>query len=76
MSVLHLCPNGRALAHAAAGALYLPIGATVAPFPLTPEGASAVGGVPPPGQDKAAVLDALKRGKALGAASVVLRFDH
>jgi hypothetical protein len=27
MSVLHLCPNGRALAHAAARALYLPIGA-------------------------------------------------
>jgi hypothetical protein len=32
--------------------------------------------MPRPGQDKAAVLDALERGKALGAASVVLRFDH
>ena len=30
----------------------------------------------PPGLDKAAVLDALKGGKALGAASVVLRFNH
>jgi hypothetical protein len=48
----------------------------VAPFPLTPERASAVGGVPPPGQDKAAVLDALKGGNALGAASVMLRVNH
>jgi hypothetical protein len=76
MSVLHLCPNGRALAHAAAGALYLPIGATVAPFPLTPERASVAGGVPTPWRERAAVLDALKGGNALGAASVVLRFDH
>jgi Raf kinase inhibitor-like YbhB/YbcL family protein len=30
----------------------------------------------PPGLDKAAVLDALKGGKALGAASLVLRFNH
>ena len=30
----------------------------------------------PPGLDKAAVLDALKGGKALGAASLVLRFSH
>jgi len=30
----------------------------------------------PIGLDKAAVLDALKGGKALGAASVVLRFNH
>lgn len=29
-----------------------------------------------PGLDKAAVLDALKGGKALGAASLVLRFNH
>jgi Raf kinase inhibitor-like YbhB/YbcL family protein len=33
-------------------------------------------GALPPGLDKAAVLDALKGGKALGAASVVLRFNH
>lgn len=33
-------------------------------------------GALPPGLDKAAVLDALKGGKALGAASVVLRFHH
>ena len=30
----------------------------------------------PPGLDKAAVLEALKGGKALGAASLVLRFNH
>jgi len=30
----------------------------------------------PPGLDKAGVLDALKGGKALGAASLVLRFNH
>jgi len=30
----------------------------------------------PPGLDKGAVLDALKGGKALGAASLVLRFNH
>ena len=30
----------------------------------------------PPGLDKAAVIDALKGGKALGAASLVLRFNH
>jgi len=30
----------------------------------------------PPGLDKAAVLDVLKGGKALGAASLVLRFNH
>jgi len=30
----------------------------------------------PPGLDKAAILDALKGGKALGAASLVLRFNH
>lgn len=30
----------------------------------------------PPGLDKAAVLDALKGGKALGAASLLLRFNH
>ena len=30
----------------------------------------------PPGLDKAAVLDALKGGKALAAASLVLRFKH
>ncbi len=30
----------------------------------------------PPGLDKTAVLDALKGGKALGAASLVLRFNH
>ncbi len=29
-----------------------------------------------PGLDKAAVLEALKGGKALGAASLVLRFNH
>ena len=29
-----------------------------------------------PGLDKAAVLDALRGGKALGAASLVLRFNH
>lgn len=33
-------------------------------------------GALPPGLDKAAVLEALKGGKALGAASVVLRFNH
>jgi len=33
-------------------------------------------GALPPGLDKAAVLDALKGGKALGAASLVLRFNH
>jgi hypothetical protein len=42
--------------------------------------ASGQRGVPvgalPPGPDKAAVLEALKGGKALGAASLVLRFNH
>ena len=33
-------------------------------------------GALPPGLDKAAVLEALKGGKALGAASLVLRFNH
>jgi phosphatidylethanolamine-binding protein (PEBP) family uncharacterized protein len=33
-------------------------------------------GALPPGLDKTAVLDALKGGKALGAASLVLRFNH
>ncbi|MBK8323568.1 MAG: YbhB/YbcL family Raf kinase inhibitor-like protein [Betaproteobacteria bacterium] len=33
-------------------------------------------GALPPGLDKAAVLEALKGGKTLGAASVVLRFNH
>ena len=33
-------------------------------------------GTLPPGLDKAAVLEALKGGKALGAASLVLRFNH
>lgn len=33
-------------------------------------------GALPSGLDKAAVLDALKGGKALGAASLVLRFNH
>ena len=33
-------------------------------------------GALPPGLDKAAVLEALKDGKTLGAASLVLRFNH
>lgn len=33
-------------------------------------------GALPPGLDKAAVLEALKGGKTLGAASLVLRFNH
>mgnify|MGYP000933680157 FL=1 len=33
-------------------------------------------GALPPGLDKAAVLEALKGGKAFGAASLVLRFNH
>ena len=33
-------------------------------------------GALPPGLDKAAVLEAFKGGKALGAASLVLRFNH
>ena len=33
-------------------------------------------GALPPGLDKAAVLETLKGGKALGAASLVLRFNH
>ncbi len=33
-------------------------------------------GALPPGLDKAAVLDALKGGKTLGAVSLVLRFNH
>jgi phosphatidylethanolamine-binding protein (PEBP) family uncharacterized protein len=33
-------------------------------------------GALPPGLDKGAVMEALKGGKTLGAASLVLRFNH
>lgn len=39
-------------------------------------GCARMSPVAAPGLDKAAVLEALEGGKALGAASLVLRFNH